>query len=128
VILGGGKPANARLVAAAIRDTREAATASDCPPAALGDRFGSKADLTALKYDFRCAPDSGHCLTERPCPKNANSRHAGHRSLSAADVNAHGRLAARYDHLSTRGHKTGRGHPATFRCPDFRGAAGDHQR
>jgi hypothetical protein len=58
---------------------------------------------------------------------SANRRHAGHRSLSAADVNAHGRLAARYDHSSTRGHETGRGHPATFRCPDFRGAAGDHQ-
>jgi hypothetical protein len=34
--------------------------------------------------------------------------------LSAAEVNAHGRLAARYDHSSTRGHETGRGHLQPF--------------
>ena len=64
----------------------------------------------------------GRPLSDRRCAKR---RHAGRRSLSAADVNAHGRLAARYEHSSTRGRETGRGHPATFRC---RGAAGDHQR
>jgi hypothetical protein len=31
-----------------------------------------KADLAALKSDFRYTPDTGHCLTKRPCPKSAN--------------------------------------------------------
>ena len=32
---------------------------------------GSKADLTALKFDFRYTPDSGHRLPARSCPKSA---------------------------------------------------------
>jgi hypothetical protein len=60
-----------------------------------------------------CA-DSNQIPHRAEVTRCANRRHAGHRSLSAADVNAHGRLAARYEHSSTRGHETG--HPATFRC------------
>ena len=34
---------------------------------------GSKADLTALKCDFRCTPKSRHRLPERPFPKSADT-------------------------------------------------------
>jgi hypothetical protein len=36
-------------------------------------RLGSKADLARLKGDFRYTPESGRCLTKRPCPKGANN-------------------------------------------------------
>ena len=35
----------------------------------------SKADLTALKCDFRYSPDSRHRRPDRLCPKSARSRH-----------------------------------------------------
>jgi hypothetical protein len=38
-------------------------------------RNGSKADLTAPKYDFRYSPENGHRLPERPRPLSAKGRH-----------------------------------------------------
>src|ERR1019366_9881052 len=45
----------------------------DCCDARLSSEMGSKADLTAPKYDFCFTPVSGHRLPDRPCPKGANN-------------------------------------------------------
>jgi hypothetical protein len=47
------------------------ATASDCPPAALGDRFGSNSEVGGRNREVRCAPVNGHRQADLACPKSA---------------------------------------------------------
>src|ERR1700692_3249800 len=79
------------------------ANASARPAPFLGTdfRYGSISTELGLSSHVRFTAGSDWIADIPDRQLRANRRHAGHRSLSAADVNAHGRLAARYDHSST---------------------------
>jgi uncharacterized protein YjiS (DUF1127 family) len=48
--------------------------------------------------------------------------------LSDRELMDIGTTRGEIDYVASNRYDTGPGHHATFRCPDFRGAAGDHQR